>query len=94
MEPTTITVSSVGQITLPRNIRKLLGIEKGSKLDVIVDQKAKSITIKRQKTHEEIFAELEAFHKTLPQPDPRAKSMTAGEISLEQAKHIKGDTWV
>ena len=94
MEPTTITVSSVGQITLPRNIRKLLGVEKGSKLDIKVSKDSRSVTLTRQKTHEEVFAELEAFHKTLPQPDPRAKSMTVGEISLEQAKHIKGDTWV
>lgn len=95
MEPRqTLTLSSVGQITIPRSIRKLLGLEKGSKLDYEVDEKKKTLTLKRQPTVDEVFAELEAFHKTLPKPDPRAKSMTAGEISLEQAKDIEGDTWV
>lgn len=94
MEPTTLTVSSVGQITLPRSVRKLLGLEKGSKLDIAVDQDAKTITLRRQKTHEEIFAELEAFHKTLPKPDPRSTEMTVGEMALEGIKDIKGDTWV
>ena len=94
MEPITLTVSSVGQITLPRKLRNLLGLEKGTKVNIIVDQDAKTITLKRQKTCEEIFAELEAFQKTLPKPDPRGKDMTVGEISLEQAKDIKEETWV
>lgn len=94
MEPITLTVSSVGQITLPRKLRKLLGIEKGSKVEVEISEDKKSITLKRQKTHEEIFAELEAFQKTLPKPDPRSKDMTVGEMALEGIKDIKGDTWV
>ena len=94
MEPITLTVSSVGQITLPRKVRKLLGLEKGSKLDVEINEDKKTVILKRQKTHEEIFAELEAFQKTLPKPDPRGKTMTVGEMSLEQAKHIEGDTLV
>ena len=94
MEPITLTVSSVGQITLPRKLRKLLGIEKGTKLDVKVSEDKKTITLKRQKTHEEIFAELERLKRECPKPDPRGRYMTAGEISLEQAKYIEGDTWV
>jgi len=95
MEPTILTLSSVGQITIPRKVRKLLNLEKGAKLELEVDQEAKKLTIKKQKTHEEIFAELEEFHKTLPKPaDPRTRTMTVGEMSLELAKNIKGDTWV
>ena len=94
MEPITLTVSSVGQITLPRKVRKLLGLEKGSKLDVEINEAKKTVILKRQKTHEEIFAELEAFQKTLPKPDPRSKHMTVGEMSLEGIKDIKGGTWV
>ena len=94
MMPRTLTISSVGQITIPKKIRDLLGVKNGDKLAIDVDEKAKKVTIERQKTHEEIFAELEEFHKTLPKPNPRARHMTVGEMSLEQAKHIKGDTWV
>lgn len=95
MEPRqTLTLSSVGQITIPRSVRKLLGLEKGAKLNLEVNQEKKTITLTRQKTHEEIFAELEAFHKTLPKADPRLRHMSVGEMSLELAKDIKGDTWV
>ena len=94
MEPITLTVSSVGQITLPRKLRKLLGIEKGSKVEVEISEDKKSITLKRRMTHEEIFAELERLKNECPKPDPRGRHMTVGEMSLEQAKYIKGDTWV
>lgn len=94
MYPQTLTVSSVGQITLPKSVRKLLGLEKGTKLELSVDEKAQSFTVKRRKTNEEIFAELERMSKNHPKPDPRAKHMSVGEMSLELAKDIEGDTWV
>ena len=95
MEPRiTLTLSSVGQITIPRSVRKLLGLEKGAKLELEVYEQKKSLTLKRQKTHEEIFAELRELSKNRPKPDSRARNMTVGEMSLEQAKDIKGDTWV
>lgn len=96
MEPTTLTVSSVGQITLPRKLRKLLGLEKGTKLDVKIDEEEKTIILKRQKTLDEVLAELDEIDKKYPSPtpDPRAKYMTVGEMSLEGIKDIEGDTWV
>lgn len=96
MQPQTLTLSSVGQITIPRSIRKLLNLESGAKLDVSVDKKSNSITLKKQKTFNEIMAELAAIDKKYPskKPDPRAKHMTVGEMSLEMAKDIEGDTWV
>ena len=94
MIPRTLTISSVGQITIPRKVRELLGVKNGDKLAIDVDEKSKTFTLKRQKTHEEIFAELEELAKKRPKPNPRAKYMSVGEMSLEQAKHIKGDTWV
>ena len=92
----TLTLSSVGQITIPRSIRKLLNLEKGTKFDLEVDQVKSTITLKRQKTHQEIFAELEAFQKTLPKPDPRAKHMTVNEMVEEELKKhpLENDTWV
>lgn len=90
----TLTMSSVGQITIPRKLRKILDLEKGAKLDIEVNQKAKTITLKKQPSLDEIFAEIDRINKDCPKPDPRAKNMTVGEMSLEQIKHIKGDTWV
>ena len=94
MYPRTLTISSVGQITLPKKLRELLGVKNGDKIAIDADETSKTVTFKRQMTHEEIFAELERLSKNRPKPNPRAKYMTAGEMSLEQAKHIKGDTWV
>lgn len=94
MEPRiTLTLSSVGQITIPRKVRKMLNLEKGTKLELEVDQEAKKLTIKRQKTHEEIFAELEEFHKTLPKPDPKLRHMTVNEM-YDLVEDTGGETWV
>lgn len=93
MYPRTLTLSSVGQITIPRSARELLGLEKGAKLNFEIDQEKKTITLKRQKTHEEIFAELEAFHKTLPKPDPKLQHMTVNEM-YDLVEDAGGETWV
>lgn len=94
MQSRTLTVSSVGQITIPRSVRELLGFKPGVKLNLEINQEKNTITLKRQKTHEEIFAELEAFHKTLPKSDPKLRHMSVGEMSLELAEDIEGETWV
>lgn len=92
----TLTISSVGQITIPRSVRQLLGLEKGAKLELEVDEQKKSLTLKRQPTFDEIMASIEATNKKFntPKPDPRTKHMSVGEISLEMSKEIEGDTWV
>lgn len=96
MYPQTLTLSSVGQITIPRSIRKLLGLEKGAKFDVDVDKKSNTITLKKRLTIDEVIAELKEIDKKYPtpKPDPRAKHMTVGEMSLANIKNIKGDTWI
>lgn len=95
MEPRqTLTMSSVGQITIPRSVRKLLGLEKGAKLELEVNPGKQTLKLKKQPTIDEVFEELEKLKKECPKPDPRTKNMTVGEISLEQIKDIKEDTWV
>lgn len=97
MQPRQIlTISSVGQITIPRSVRQLLGLEKGAKLELEVDEQKKTFTLKRQPTFDEIMASIEATNKKFntPKPDPRAKHMSVGEMSLEMSKEIEGDTWV
>lgn len=94
--PLTLTMSSVGQVTIPRSVRKLLGLQPGAKLDIEVDEKSNSVTLKKQKTFDEVMAALDEIDKKYhtPKPDPRAKHMSVGEMALEYAKDIKGDTWV
>ena len=96
MEPTTLTLSSVGQITIPRSVRKLLGLEKGTRLHLTVDQAKNTIILKKQPTVDEVFAELERLSKTHPKPDPRAKNMSINEMVEEQLKNhpLENDTWV
>ena len=94
MEPRiTLTLSSVGQITIPRSVRKALGLEKGSKLELEVDQEAKKLTIKKQKTHEEIFAELEECHKNLPKSDPKLRNMSVNEM-YDLVEDTGDEAWV
>ena len=93
MEPITLTISSVGQITIPRKVRDLLGLEKGAKLNLEIDKKERAITLKKQPTIDEVFAQLEAFHKTLPKPDPKLSRMTVNEM-YDLVKESDGETWV
>ena len=98
MQPNTLTLSSVGQITLPRSVRELLGLEKGAKLNYEVDKKTKSIILKKQPTFDEVMAKLDEIDQKYhtPRPDPRAKNMTVSEIVEEELeKHpLEGDTWI
>ena len=97
MEPRkTLTLSSVGQITIPRKVRKLLNLETGTKFDFEVNKEQKTIILKKSKTFDEVMAALDEIDKKYqtPKPDPRAKYMTVGEMSLEQIKNVKEDTWV
>lgn len=90
----TLTLSSVGQITLPKSVRKLLGLSSGDKMKLEVNQEVGTITLKRLPSTEEVFQKLKRQAKRRPTPDPRARQMTVGEMSLEQSKGLKGDTWV
>ena len=99
MEPRqTLTLSSVGQITIPRSIRKLLGFEKGAKLNLEVDSKKKIITITKQPTFDEIMEELDEIDEkyNTPKPDPRSRHMTVNEMVEEELKKhpLENDTWV
>ena len=97
MEPRqTLIISSVGQITSPRSVRKLLNLEKGTKLNLEVDQDKRTITIKKQPTFDEIMDEIDQINARYPKRkiDPKYKKMSVGEMSLELAKDIEGETWV
>jgi AbrB family looped-hinge helix DNA binding protein len=51
---TTITLTSKGQITLPIEARRLLGLKESDKLAVVVDPKSRSITLSKPLTVDEL----------------------------------------
>lgn len=95
----TVTVSSVGQITIPRAIREQLGITPGTELELSTSPDTGTITFRRQKTFDEVMDELDAIDEKYPTPppDPKYRNMSVGEITLEMLKQPKKgdpDTWV
>ena len=67
MEPRiTLTLSSVGQITIPRKVRKLLNLEKGAELELEVNKKNKTITLTKQPTINEVMDMLDEIDKKYP----------------------------
>lgn len=94
MYPESLTLSSVGQITLPKSVRELLNLSSGDKVGIKVDKKNGTITLKKQPSTQEVFIRLKAQAKNRATPDPLARKMSAGEIALKRAKNSKGDTWV
>ena len=98
MYPRTLTLSSVGQITIPRSARELLGLEKGAKLNFEIDQESHAIILKKQPTFDEVMTKLDEIDQKYhtPKPNPRAKNMTVSEIVEEELeKHpLEGDTWI
>ena len=94
MEPRiTLTLSSVGQITIPRSVRKALGLEKGAKLDLEVDEEAQKFTLKKQPSHEEVFAELKRLAEKRPKPDPKLRNMSVNEM-YNLVEDNGDETWV
>lgn len=98
-ETHTATVSSVGQITIPRWARDFLGLEPGSKVEFTADPDTGSLTLQRQKTVKEALANLDEYHDKHPHPPlhPRYRDMSVGEMALELLKQPKKgdpDTWV
>lgn len=95
----TVTVSSVGQITIPRAIREQLGITPGTELELSTNPNTSTLTIHKPKTVKEALAALDEFHRKHPHPpiDPKYQGMSVGEMSLEMLKQPKKgdpDTWV
>lgn len=91
----TLTMSSVGQITIPRSIRKILGFEKGDKLELEVDEQKKTITITKQPTFDEVMEEMDRINAKYPKikVNPKYEGMSIGEMAEEQIKNMKEEAW-
>ncbi|MFM9042170.1 MAG: AbrB/MazE/SpoVT family DNA-binding domain-containing protein [Vulcanococcus sp.] len=76
---TTITLSSKGQLTIPRQLRESLGLTPGSRLMVSVDQNGRLILVPSLYEREELFRNRPAVKRsmTLEEMD-RAIAAAAG----------------
>lgn len=64
----TITLTSKGQITLPAQARRALGLGVSDKLEINVDIEQQTITLKRPMTLEEITARARTYLKPGQKP--------------------------
>ncbi len=77
MEFTTV-IGKTGQITLPSKIRQIINATPGDKVVFYVDNNNR-ITIKKQKTTNEIFSELDQIRTQLPSSTQRHIHENAGK---------------
>lgn len=82
------TITSKGQITLPKPIRQALGVDSGGK--VAFDFNGKSITVSRAETHEHTDPAISGFLALLERDIETGKNVTALPAglarSLQQAR--------
>lgn len=77
----TATLTSSGQITIPKPIRDQLAIKVGSRLNLSLTNN--TLTIERKKTIDEIFASLRTLNDKLP-PEAKARlKKDAGKTATE-----------
>lgn len=75
----TITMTAKGQVTLPVEAQRLLGLKPSDKLAVTVDQTSRRITLERPMTLDEFT--------TLATSVPRKKTKPVTGVSNYYAKH-------
>lgn len=79
------TITKTGQITIPKPIRELLGVEPGEK--IVFNTKKKAIKIEKQKTAAEIAKEIDAlFSDEVKENFRKNAGKTAGEVREEWLK--------
>lgn len=89
------TMSSVGQITLPKDVREKMGIGPGSKLKLDLD--SGRLIIERQKTLPEALAEIDRLREEELKENPefakrykKYAGMTASEMKDSWAQSKEG----
>ena len=84
-----LTLNQHGQITLPKALRKMMGLGKGDGVKLIAT--SKSVTIERAETIEEVLADLDA--KKSPQVKAAIRKnagKTTSEMRNDYVKSIDG----
>ena len=80
-----LTLNQHGQITLPKSLRKMMGLGKGDGVKLIATPK--SVTIERAETIDEVLADLDA--KKSPQVKAAIRKHAGKTISEMRDDYIK-----
>ncbi|MDR2336511.1 MAG: type II toxin-antitoxin system PrlF family antitoxin [Candidatus Nomurabacteria bacterium] len=81
------TISSKGQITLPKPVRDLLAVEAGDKIEMEIEQKTGKVKLERALTLKERFKKLHlSFSPEIRANIQKYKGMTINEIKEDYAK--------
>ena len=80
-----LTMNQHGQITLPKSLRKLMGLEKGSGLKLVASPT--KATIERAETIEEVLADLDT--KKSPKVRAKIKQLSNKTVADLRDEYIK-----
>lgn len=80
------TLSSSGQITLPKTFRDMIGLKSGDKANI--ELKDGAIVIRRQKTFEEVEAEMEKLRQSFSEETKRLIKKNAGKTVNQLRQEI------
>lgn len=76
---TMITLTSKGQVTLPAEARRMLGLKESDKLTVVVDSNSRSITLSKPMTVDELASMAHAL--------PRKRVRPVTDVSAYYQQH-------
>ncbi|MFZ1361281.1 MAG: AbrB/MazE/SpoVT family DNA-binding domain-containing protein [Candidatus Saccharimonadales bacterium] len=76
----TVTLTSKGQITIPAEVQRLLGLKQGDKLDVTVNPVTRNISLQRPMTVDEVTALGSSFVKSGTAPVENTRELYEGYV--------------
>ncbi len=74
------TITSKGQITIPKNVRDILHLESGSKVDFFINDNGEAVMRSLSKTTEEVFGILSS---------PKRKKVSVKEMDKKLKSTLK-----
>ena len=76
---TTVTLTSKGQLTLPRQLRDALGLAPGARLQASIDRHGRLVLVPSKYEPEELFRDRPQVHRVMTIADmDRAIALAAG----------------
>ena len=76
---TTVTLTSKGQLTLPRQLRDALGLAPGARLQASIDRHGRLVLVPSKYEPEELFQDRPKVHRVMTIADmDRAIALAAG----------------
>jgi AbrB family looped-hinge helix DNA binding protein len=61
-----VTLSSKGQLTLPASLREKLGLEQGSRVELVLDETDQAVRLRRMPEIDELTARISSYAKGAP----------------------------